>query len=106
MSQIKTENLVGLVRTETKKGDENREKPYVAIEKVGTDKNGREIHARRLVSADEAKSIENRLDKDRSRMERDGTREPERERERAIKNPVASREAQEAYLRNFHKKQH
>lgn len=107
MSQINPDNLVGLVRTETQKGDENREKPYTAIERVGYDRDGKEILRRRELDAGEAESLQKRLDKDRSRMEREGTRAPEREQERRLPQRTASREAQQEWLRrNFSRKQY
>jgi hypothetical protein len=85
---IEIEDITGLVRTNAKKGDENKDKPYTAVLKDGT---------RVAVDASTAKSMEKRFDKDRSKMERAGIVEKPREPEKREKNPVLSREQQLAW---------
>lgn len=89
MSQFKQEDVKGLVR------NSGKEAGYTAVLNDGS---------KRKIDDSTAKTLMNRLDKDRSRMEREGTRSPEREPEKRGRNPVASREAQLAYLRQFEKK--
>lgn len=104
MAQIKIENVVGLVRPEVRKGDKNRDKPYTVVERVGTDpRTGKEITARREIDRDTAKTLEKRLDKERSKMERDGSRSREREPERREPSRVASEADRRAFLSRFSK---
>lgn len=92
MSQIKPEEMKGLIRKEVAKGDEKRDKPYTAIMNDGS---------RVDLDASEAKSLQKRLDKDRSRMEKEGTRDKEREpTPSAPKHRQVTREETEAFLRN------
>lgn len=67
MSQIKQEEIKGVVR--------NSDTTYTAVMADGS---------RRELDAGEYSSLERRLDKDRSRMEREGTREPQRDPERRM----------------------
>ncbi len=94
MSQFKPEEVKGLVRTEKQKGDKGRDKPYTAVLA-----DGRKVS----LDAGEASSLEKRLSKDRSRMEREGTREPEREKERREPTRVASEADRRAFLNQFKK---
>lgn len=103
MAEIKIENVVGLVRPEVKKGDQNREKPYTVVERVGTDEKGRDIIQRRNIDSETARSLEKRLDKERSRMEREGIRAPERERETRAPSRTASEAEKRAFLERFKK---
>lgn len=92
---FKPEEVSGLVRTEQKKGDENRDKPYTA-----TLVDGRRVR----LDASEARALENRLAKDKSRMERDGTRAREREPEKRSPNRQASQADTRAFLDQFERK--
>jgi hypothetical protein len=67
MSQIKQEDIKGVVR--------NDDKTYTAIMNDGS---------RKKIDKGEYSSLENRLDKDRSRMEKEGTRERKREPEKRL----------------------
>lgn len=96
MGQIKQEDVTGLVR--------NSDKTYTAVVKVGTDpKTGKDILSRKKLDKEEASSLMKRLDKDRSRMEKEGTRAKEREPERRPNTGVASRQSQNEFLRQFKK---
>jgi hypothetical protein len=104
MGKFEHEQVVGVVRTEQKKGDEHRDRPYTAIVNRGIDpRTGKEVHERVRIDSGEAKTLEKRLDKERSRMEREHIRAPEREPERREKSrsQVASPEAREAFLSQF-----
>lgn len=65
MSQFKQEDVKGVVR--------NSDTSYTAVLNSGE---------KRRIDSSEYSSLERRLDKDRSRMEREGTRAPERDPEK------------------------
>lgn len=93
---FKPEEVKGVVRTEQQKGDQHRDKPYTALLN-----NGERVR----LDAGEAKSLENRLAKDRSRMEKEGTRQKEREPDRRAPNHVASEADKRAFLDRFKRSQ-
>lgn len=78
MSQIKQEDVHGIIR--------NKDTTYTAVMKDGE---------RVTLDKGEYGSLERRLDKDRSRMEREGTRAVEREPEKRYDREKSAREKHE-----------
>lgn len=90
MTQIKQEDIKGVVR--------NTDTTYTAVMKDGS---------RVELDKSEYNSLEKRLDKDRSRMEREGTREQERGPERRqTASEVAKRQEEQRreFLARFSRK--
>lgn len=94
MSQFRQEEVKGLIRNDVDKRDkgEKRQGEYTAVLN-----DGRKV----LLDKGEASSLMSRLDKDRSRMEKDGSRSPEREPERRAPSQVASDRDKQAFLNRF-----